>query len=81
MFVEESMANLDSAEYLTVELQPLKRRMPEPLEFYQQQNSTRDKAIVEAYQSGGYDMKQIGKHFGLGESMVSRLLKNSRFKP
>ena len=79
-FVEAGMAKLDNKEDLTIELHPLKRRMPKPLKYYQQQNSTRDKAIVEAYQSGGYTMKEIGKHFGLGESMVSRLLKNSRFK-
>ena len=79
-FVEASMAKLDCQEHLFAELHPLKRRMPKPLEYYQQQNSTRDKAIVEAYQSGGYTMKEIGKYFGLGESMISRLLKNSRFK-
>lgn len=78
-FVEASMAILDSREPLTTDIRPLKRRMPKPLEHYQQ-NSTRDEAIVEAYQSGGYTMKEIGKHFGLSESMISRLLKHSRFK-
>ncbi|MFT6006721.1 MAG: putative transposase [Pseudoalteromonas tetraodonis] len=36
-FVEESSAKLDSKEYLTIELHSLKRRMPRPPEYYQQQ--------------------------------------------
>lgn len=79
-FVEASMALLDSEESLSCELLLRNRRMPKTLTYYEQHNTTRNAAIVEAYQSGGYTMKEIGKHFQLGESMISRVLKNSRFK-
>jgi REP element-mobilizing transposase RayT len=40
----------------------------------------RDEAIATAYASGGYSMKDIGDHFGLHYSRVSRILKNHRSK-
>jgi len=60
---------------------PLKQRRPiaKPLSEYQQQSATRDEAILNAYRSGGYTQKQIGEHFGIHYSMVSRIIaKNSK---
>jgi DNA-directed RNA polymerase specialized sigma subunit len=38
----------------------------------------RDEAILRAYASGGYSLKEIGDHFGLHYSRVSRILKQRR---
>ncbi|MFQ2282919.1 hypothetical protein [Aeromonas dhakensis] len=60
---------------------PLKQRQPiaKPLSEYQQESATRDEAILNAYRSGGYTQKQIGEHFGIHYSMVSRIIaKNSK---
>jgi putative transposase len=48
------------------------------LDEYQQQSSTRNEAIIKAYQSGGYTMKQIGEHFKVHYSLVSRIVATSK---
>jgi len=40
----------------------------------------RDEAIVAAYVSGGYTMKEIGEYFGLHYSRISRLVRGSLSK-
>lgn len=37
-------------------------------------SSNKDEAIVIPYESGGYGMKEIGTHFGLDYSRVSRII-------
>lgn len=55
---------------------PLKQRRPiaKSLSAYQQESSTRDEAIRNAYLSGCYTQKQIGEHFGIHYSLVSRII-------
>ena len=55
---------------------PLKQRRKPALTLlqYQQQSSSRDEAIVLSYQSGGYTLKDIGDHFRLHYSRVSRII-------
>jgi len=55
---------------------PLKQRRKPVLSLaqYQQQSSTRDEAIFLAYKSGGYTLKQVGDHFKLHYSRVSRIV-------
>ncbi|MDD5058142.1 MAG: transposase [Sideroxydans sp.] len=55
-----------------------RRAMAKPLEHYAAHSKTRDEAIVNAYNSGGYGMKEIGDHFGLHYSRVSRIIANQR---
>lgn len=51
------------------------RRKPAmPLAHYAKQASGRDEAIALAYASGGYGLKEIGQHFGLHYSRVSRIV-------
>jgi len=38
----------------------------------------RDTAIAQAYASGGYGLKEIGDHFGLHYSRISRIVKQQR---
>ncbi|WP_425507047.1 helix-turn-helix domain-containing protein [Teredinibacter haidensis] len=40
----------------------------------------RNTAISQAYASGGYSMKEIGEHFGLHYSRVSRILRKAKGK-
>jgi REP element-mobilizing transposase RayT len=51
-----------------------RRPLPQPLAQIAQ-NHERDAAIFLAYASGGYSLKEIGDHFGLHYSWVSRILK------
>ena len=52
--------------------------MAKPLKHYTARGGDRDKAIILAYESGGYGMKEIGEHFGLHYSRVSRIISNQR---
>jgi REP-associated tyrosine transposase len=42
------------------------------LAYYANKYKERDKAMVEAYRSGSYSMREIGEFFGLGRMTVSR---------
>lgn len=53
---------------------PQRRKPAMPLEHYAKQASGRDEAIALAYASGGYGLKEIGRHFGLHYSRVSRIV-------
>ena len=55
---------------------PFKQRSLSPLTLksYHEQSDTRDEAIIKAYQSGGYTMKEIGDHFKIHYSLVSRII-------
>jgi REP element-mobilizing transposase RayT len=50
-----------------------KRPPPKPLSHYAKRHADRDTAIAQAYAGGGYTLKQIGEHFGLHYSRVSRI--------
>ena len=53
-----------------------KRPLAKPLAYYSDHIHGRDEAIVSAFESGGYSMKQIGEHFGLHYSRISRIVKS-----
>jgi putative transposase len=55
-----------------------RRTMAKPLEHFAARGKSRDEAIVNAYNSGAYGMKEIGDHFGLHYSRVSRIIANQR---
>jgi hypothetical protein len=59
---------------------PFKQRSVTPLTLdeYQQKSATRNEAIIKAYQSGGYTVKVIGKHFKVHYLLVSRLVTASK---
>jgi transposase len=50
------------------------------LKDYQAQSNTRNEAIIKAYQSGGYTMKEIGVYFKIHYSVVSRIVSASKNK-
>jgi REP element-mobilizing transposase RayT len=58
---------------------PAIQRRPPPRPFTQiAQANERDEAIFDAYASGGYSLKEIGDHFRLHYSRVSRIVKQQR---
>ncbi|WP_154699469.1 transposase, partial [Legionella pneumophila] len=44
------------------------------IEEYERMSGNRDEAIYSSYKSGLYSMKEIGKHFGLHYSRISRII-------
>lgn len=51
-----------------------RRPVAKPLDHYARKSRDRNEAIRRAYESGGYGLKAIGKHFGLHYSRVSRIV-------
>ncbi len=82
-FVDAMIAKLEDGTSLD-EITTTHHRVPsKSLEHFAKAYPSRDDAIVAAYASGGYSMKAIGQQFGLGYSMISRIIKretDSRLK-
>jgi REP element-mobilizing transposase RayT len=73
-FVTELQTQLDAGKDLSEIPARQRRAPPKPLPVYVARKD-RDAAIAEAYASGGYSMKEIGDHFGLHYSYVSRIVR------
>lgn len=73
-FVEKMQRRLVSDGDLSEVPAAQRRKLAKPLEHYAQKYIDRDLAIVQAYASGGYGMKEIGVHFGLHYSRISRII-------
>lgn len=79
-FVERMQAFIDKDKVLD-EIPLAQRRPPaKPLHLYEQEASDRNEAIVLAYASGGYTLKEVGQYFNLHYSTVSGIVRNSRVK-
>jgi hypothetical protein len=52
-----------------------KRKLPMPLEYYDKKYKDQKIAILNAYLSGGYTLKEIGHYFGKHYSTISRIVK------
>jgi len=57
-----------------------RRAMPKGLSYYAEKHDTRNEAIVSAYASGAYSLKEVGDYFGLHHSTVSGIVKNHKSK-
>lgn len=73
-FVEQIQRKVEATQDLSEVPAAQRRQMPEPLEHYAREYQDRDEAIAQAYACGGYGMKEIGSHFGLHYSRVSRII-------
>jgi len=51
-----------------------RRAKPKSIRHYERVAKSRNDAIMQAYASGGYSMKEIGEYFGLHYSWVSRIV-------
>ena len=52
-----------------------KRQVAKPISFYVDKFIDRNTAIIQAYASGAYSMKDIGEYFEIHYSRVSRIIK------
>jgi len=57
-----------------------RRAMPKALFYYAEKYEIRNEAIISAYASGGYSLKEIGDYFDLHYSTVSGIIKNHKSK-
>jgi hypothetical protein len=65
-FVEQHIQSLDSKTDRLAEVPRKQRRMPaESLRAYEEEDSYRDDAIIAAYLSGGYTMKEISDYLAV----------------
>lgn len=51
-----------------------RRPVPQPIDYYEKKCKDRDQAMLAAYQSGGYSMKELANYFGLHYTSVSRII-------
>ncbi len=79
-FVAKMQSLLDDDKELSEIPASQRRPAPKPLSHYETRNSRRNDAIVEAYASGGYTLKDIGEHFELHYSTVSGIIRNHKSK-
>lgn len=79
-FVEKSQSLINRERELTEIPSSQRRPPPKKLDDYEASNPDRNSAIVNAYKSGGYTLKEIGQHFGLHYSTVSGIVRNHKSK-
>jgi REP element-mobilizing transposase RayT len=79
-FIDKVLDHIDNNKELDEIPSSQRRPVVRALEDYQYSCSNRNIAIVEAYRSGGYTLKDIGQHFKLHYSTVSGIIKNHKSK-
>ena len=75
-FVDAMQRKVTSGRDLREIPQARPRSVAKPIGQYAKECADRDSAIAAAYASGGYTMKDIGDHFNLHYSRVSRIVRN-----
>ncbi len=73
-FVDEMQRKISPDTTLSEVPASQRRQVAKPLAYYQEQYGDRNTAIIEAYESGAYTMREIGDHFRLHYSRVSRIV-------
>lgn len=79
-FVEKMQSLIDGEQNLDEVPSSQRRPQPKSLAEYETSNQNRNAAICQAYQSGGYTLKEIGHYFRLHYSSVSGIIKNHKSK-
>ena len=79
-FFEEMQSHIDNDKDLSEVPLSQRRQLPKALDYYEHKYTDRNLAICNAYQSGGYTLKEIGEHFGLHYSTVSGVIKHHKSK-
>lgn len=77
-FVKKMQSSISPNEDLSEVPLGQRRAMPKPIDHYVTGSNNRNEAIALAYESGGYGLKEIGEHFGLHYSRVSRIIGQQR---
>jgi len=77
-FIERGLKLIDDVKKSDEVPRIQRRGIVKPIKYYEDTFSDRNEAIFNAYSTGGYTMKEVGEYFGLGYSMVSRIVKHSK---
>jgi len=80
-FVESMQRKVPRNRNLSEVPQARQRPVAQPLAVYARENPTRDEAILAAYQSGGYTLRDIGDYFDIHYSRVSKILQSAGSAP
>jgi putative transposase len=79
-FVVQMQSLVDGEKELSEVPSSQMRPMPKALSHYEEQSQNRNSAIISAYRSGGYTLKEIGDYFGLHYSTVSGIITSHKSK-
>lgn len=79
-FVEKLQSHIDNDKELSEIPVTQRRPVAKSIDYYVAHAKSRNAAITEAYGSGCYTLKEIGKYFGLHYSTVSGIIKNHKSK-
>ena len=74
--VQTKIADKDVSEVPKIQ----RRSVPKALDEYDKLADSRNESIIMAYRSGGYTLKQIGKHHALHYSTISRIVHDAMQK-
>ncbi|WP_366944601.1 hypothetical protein [Accumulibacter sp.] len=80
-FVDALLPKIPAGSDLREVPQARPRPTPRPLADFAGDIADQDHAIAAAHASGGYTLKQIGEHFGLHYSRVSRIIRRAEEAP
>lgn len=75
-FVNQKQSLINKKESLDDIPRLHKRKIPKPLDYYKRKYKSQNKAICNAYLSGGYSLKEIGDYFHKHYSTISRIVKD-----
>jgi len=73
-FVDAMQCKMDGNRHLSEIPKTQRRPVARPLSWYFEKNQDRDAAILEAFASGGCNMREIGDHVGVHYSRISRII-------
>jgi len=74
-FINHLQGKLESDKDLSEIPKSQRRKKVKSLEYYAKHTRNRNEAMMAAFSSGGYSMKDLGDYFGLHYSWVSRVIK------
>ena len=79
-FVESMQNQIEGEKDLSEIPASQHRGVPKNLSYYAEKYKLRNEAIVSAYASGGYSLKEVGDYFKLHYTTVSGIVKNHKLK-
>ena len=79
-FIEDMQAKINPKQNLNNFPKMQYLNTPDSLQYFEKRTTSRDECIIMAYDSGGFSMIEIGNHFSLHYSRVSRIIKNHRLR-
>ena len=77
-FVESMQSQIEGEKELSEIPASQRRAVPKELSYYAKKYKVRNEAIISAYESGGYSLKEVGDYFKLHYSTVSGIVKSHK---